>query len=227
MTCLTVAVAGLAVLFALDRLLIWCELRGWIAYRLTPRPRHAIGNALLAVEEFYRPTRRHVIELQQEGEVWREEDDQGGRRNSGPGFDARQDRIAAPMSVSDGFLEFLLDQLAVLGDVAARRMFGGVGLYAGDVFFAIVAHDALYLKADALNRGRHEAEGIVPFRPYPDRSETMQYYGVPVHVLEDADLLAEWARDAVAAARRAIDARTTSRRRRSARGKTVSRRRSR
>jgi DNA transformation protein len=206
MTCLTVGIAGLVALFALDRLLIWCELRGWIAYRLTPRPRHAIGNALLAVEEFYRPTRRHVIELQHEGEVWREEDDEGGRRKPGARSGHGRDRIAAPMSVSDGFLDFLLDQLAGLGDVSARRMFGGVGLYAGDVFFAIVAQDALYLKTDDGNRARHEAAGMGPFRPYPDRTETMQYYGVPLPVLEDAEVLVEWAREAVGAGRRAAAA---------------------
>jgi DNA transformation protein len=227
MTCLTIAIVGLAVLFAVDRVLIWCELRGWIAYRLTPRPRHAIGNALLAVEEFYRPTRRHVIEIQHDGAIWREDDDEGGRRNPGRRSTAGHDRIPAPMGVSDGFLEFLLDQLAAIGDVSARRMFGGVGLYAGEVFFAIVAHDALYLKADAVNRGRHEAEGMGPFTPYADQSETMQYYGVPVHVLEDPELLAEWARDAVAAARRAAEARTPRRLRRSRRGRPVGRRRSR
>jgi DNA transformation protein len=227
MTCLTVGIAGLVALFALDRLLIWCELRGWIAYRLTPRPRHAIGNALLAVEEFYRPSRRHVIELQQEGEVWREEDDEGGRRKPGARSAAAQDRIAAPMGVSDGFLDFLLDQLAGLGDVSARRMFGGVGLYAGDVFFGLVAQDALYLKADDKNRGRHEAEGMGPFKPYADRPETMQYYGVPVHVLEDADVLVEWAREAIGAGRRAAADRTTRRTKRSVRSKNRIRRMSR
>jgi DNA transformation protein len=226
MTCLTMGIAGLAALFALDRFLIWCELRGWIAYRLTPRPRHAIGNALLAVEEFYRPSRRHVIELQQEAEVWREEDDEGGSRTAGLRRRGRKNRIAAPMSVSDGFLAFLLDQLEALGNVSPRRMFGGVGLYAGDMFFAIVAHDVLYLKTDAVNRGRHEAEGMGPFKPYADRPETMQYYGVPLHVLEDSGALVEWSRDAIAAAQRAADVRSGKRSARSGRRTTPIARRS-
>jgi DNA transformation protein len=50
------------------------------------------------------------------------------------------------MRVTDGFRAFVLEQLADLESVRARAMFGGVGLYAGDVFFGLVAADALYLK---------------------------------------------------------------------------------
>ena len=41
------------------------------------------------------------------------------------------------------FERFVLDQLADLGPVTSRRMFGGVGLYCGDVFFGIIARDEL------------------------------------------------------------------------------------
>lgn len=50
------------------------------------------------------------------------------------------------MRVTDGFRAFVLEQLTDLESVRARAMFGGVGLYAGDVFFGLVAADALYLK---------------------------------------------------------------------------------
>ena len=60
----------LAVLWLVDRVLIWCELRGWIYYRLSPRPRaSALANMLLGVEQMYRPSRRHVIELRMEEAV--------------------------------------------------------------------------------------------------------------------------------------------------------------
>jgi len=79
-------------LFVVDRMLIWCELRGWISYRLTPRPMHtAIGNTLLAIEEMYRPSRRHVIEMRVEEAVQREEDDDGAGR-AGDADDAAVDR---------------------------------------------------------------------------------------------------------------------------------------
>jgi DNA transformation protein len=104
---------------------------------------------------------------------------------------------------SSGFVEFVLDQLVELGDVTAKSMFGGTGLYCGDLFFGIIARDELYLKVDENDRAAYEAAGSRPFRPYPDRSGTMQYYAVPVDVLESAPELVRWARGAVAAAGRA------------------------
>ena len=104
---------------------------------------------------------------------------------------------------SAGFVEFVLDQLAGLGDVASKSMFGGTGLYCRGRFFGIVARDMLYLKADDETRGAFETAGSQPFRPYPDRSGTMQYYSVPLDVLESVPELVRWARDAVRAAERA------------------------
>jgi DNA transformation protein len=104
---------------------------------------------------------------------------------------------------SAGFETFVLDQLAGLGDVTPKKMFGGVGIYCGGLFFAIIARDELYLKADASTRGAFEAAGSRPFKPYPNRSGTMQYYSVPVDVLESAPELVRWARRALAVARKA------------------------
>jgi DNA transformation protein len=82
-------------------------------------------------------------------------------------------------------------------------MFGGVGLYSRGVFFGIIARDVLYMKTDDTTRGEYERAGMKPFRPYPDRAGTMQYYAVPVGVLESASELVEWARKAVGVAARA------------------------
>jgi DNA transformation protein len=108
-----------------------------------------------------------------------------------------------PLAVSGGFREFVLDQLAGLGEVAPRAMFGGVGLYCRGLFFGIVAGDRLYLKVDDSTRGDFEAAGEKPFRPYPHRSGTMQYYSVPVAILESAPDLVRWAGKAVGVAARA------------------------
>jgi DNA transformation protein and related proteins len=104
------------------------------------------------------------------------------------------------LKVTDAFRAFVLDQLEELGDVAAKSMFGGVGLYCGGVFFGIIARDVLYLKVGDANRRDYVRAGMKPFKPYPDRSGTMQYYAVPVEVLESAIELAEWARKAVGVA---------------------------
>ena len=108
------------------------------------------------------------------------------------------------MSVSNGFRALVLEQLArTTPGVRARSMFGGVGLYAGDLFFALVDDDVLYFKVDDHTRPRFEALGMGPFQPGGDGGEVMQYYEVPADVLEDAEVLAPWVADAVEVARRA------------------------
>jgi DNA transformation protein len=108
----------------------------------------------------------------------------------------------APLRVSPGFRAFVLDQLDELGDVRAKGMFGGVGLYRGELFFGIIAGDVLYLKVDAASRHDYEAAGMQAFKPYADRAGKMQYYAVPLEVLESPIELAVWARKALAAAAR-------------------------
>jgi DNA transformation protein len=108
------------------------------------------------------------------------------------------------MPVTDSFVAFVLEQLDAVGPMTPKRMFGGVGLYAGDLFFALIAGDVLYLKADDSTRGPLEAAGGRPFQPYPDRprgSSTMQYYSVPAAILEDGDALIAWSKQSVAIAR--------------------------
>jgi DNA transformation protein len=102
----------------------------------------------------------------------------------------------------DTFIDFLADQLDGIDDVVAKRMFGGVGLYSGEIFFAIVHKDIVYFKVDDVNRGDYVRAGTRAFRPHDDRPMTIQYYEVPVTVLEDADELCTWARAAIAAAAR-------------------------
>ena len=112
-------------------------------------------------------------------------------------------RRLAPMHVSEGFKSLVLDNLTELGDVIPRSMFGGVGLYCDGVFFAVIAADVIYLKVDDTNRSDFESAGMQPFKPYPDRAGTMQYYAVPLEVVESAPELVEWSRKAVAVAVRA------------------------
>jgi DNA transformation protein len=104
------------------------------------------------------------------------------------------------MRVSGNVRAFVLDQLSALDGLRAKSMFGGVGLYAGETFFGIVAADVLYFKVDESSREIYESAGSKPFKPYADRAMTMPYYAVPIDVLESAPTLIEWARRAVAAA---------------------------
>jgi DNA transformation protein len=109
------------------------------------------------------------------------------------------------MSVSDEYLTYVIDQLECIGPVRARRMFGGAGLYFDGLFFALVADDVLYFKVDDSNRPDYESADMGPFRPFPDKPNVMQYYEVPIEVLENRDTLRDWAQKAVDVAGRKAD----------------------
>ena len=107
------------------------------------------------------------------------------------------------MPSSKSYRDFVVEQLGrVVPQVRARSMFGGFGIYSGELFFALIANNVLYFKVDDVNRGDYEARGMGPFRPYGDDRDTMQYYEVPADLLEDAEQLGAWAEKAIGAARR-------------------------
>jgi DNA transformation protein len=120
------------------------------------------------------------------------------------------------MSVSPGFQTFVLDQLRrVAPSVRARRMFGGVGLYADDLFFALIDDDVLYFKVDDTTRADFERRGMSIFQPFGEGGATMQYYQLPEDLLEDPEALRPWTDQAIGVARRAKAKKPATRRRRS------------
>jgi DNA transformation protein len=105
------------------------------------------------------------------------------------------------MGVSPSFRDFVLEQLGrVLPAVRGRSMFGGLGIYSREWFFALVDDDVLYFKVNESSRREFEQRGMGPFRPAGPDGEVMQYYEVPTDVLEDVEALHTWASRAIAAA---------------------------
>ncbi len=108
------------------------------------------------------------------------------------------------MSASTDFVDHVLELLAGLGPVHARRMFGGAGLYADGVMFALVIDDVLYFKADETTRQRFSDEGSEPFTyEAKGRTITVSHWRVPDRLYDDADEMCCWARTALAIARKA------------------------
>ncbi len=101
-------------------------------------------------------------------------------------------------SKDQDFLEFVLDQLARVRPITSRRMFGGIGLYQGDTFFAVIDDGRLYFVTDDATRPAFESRGMQPFQYAPGKF-IRTYYEVPVDVLEDDRELCDWTRAAVAA----------------------------
>jgi DNA transformation protein len=106
------------------------------------------------------------------------------------------------MPLSPGFKEFLEDLFAVFGPVSIRTMFGGAGVYADGVMFAILVNDTLYFKADQASARAFAAEGKGPFtyQPKGRAPVAMPYWELPERLLDDPDELAVWARQAHAVA---------------------------
>ena len=100
------------------------------------------------------------------------------------------------MAVSESYRNFVLEQLGRVMPVTGKSMFGGVGLYADGLFFALIAEDRLYFKVDHTTRSDFERLGMEPFRPFGEDS-AMGYYEVPVDVVEDQMQLAPWMRQAI------------------------------
>jgi len=108
------------------------------------------------------------------------------------------------MAVTPSYRQYVVDCLGrVTPGVRATSMFGGVGLYAGDLFFALIARDTLYFKVDDSNRPDFVAREMGPFLPFGDEREVMQYYELPAELLEDTEELRSWVEKAVAVARSA------------------------
>jgi DNA transformation protein len=111
-------------------------------------------------------------------------------------------RLYSPhMAVTDDYLQYVLEQLAGLGRVTPRRMFGAVGLYHEERFFGLISRDTLYFKVNDSNRGDYESRGMHRFRPFPDKPYwSMTYYEVPADTLEDADECMAWAQKSLSIA---------------------------
>lgn len=106
-----------------------------------------------------------------------------------------------PSGKDADFLEFVLDQLSRIPAVTSRRMFGGIGLYQGPVFFAIIDDGRLYFVTDDETRACYVSRRMGPFEYTPGKF-IRTYYEVPIDVLENDTELQEWAREAVAAQKR-------------------------
>lgn len=113
------------------------------------------------------------------------------------------------MSRHSEFVEFVIEQMAVMGSARARKMFGGYGVYLDDLMFAIIVDDRLYFKVDATTKADFETRNLQPFT-YTARGKTvtMQYCEAPPEVLEEPAAMAEWARKAFGVAMRANRSKT-------------------
>ena len=110
------------------------------------------------------------------------------------------------MVASDGFAEFLREQLAPLGRVTMRRMFGKTGVFCDGQMFGMVTDNMLYLRVDDDNRSAFKEAQSFPPLNYEKKGETidLSFWRAPERLFDEPDELVTWARLALAAARRVL-----------------------
>ena len=108
------------------------------------------------------------------------------------------------MVASDSFAEFLREQLAPLGRVTLRRMFGKTGVFCDGVMFGVAADNMLYLRVDDFNREIFEEARSSPPLNYEKKGTTIDlaFWRAPERLFDEPDELVAWARLALEAARR-------------------------
>ncbi len=118
------------------------------------------------------------------------------------------------MVASQGFAEFLREQLVPLGRVTLRRMFGKTGVFCDQVMFAVVAQDTLYFRVDEHNRAEFKEAEAFPPLSYEKHGQVidLSFWRAPERLLDEPDELVTWARSALAAARRVAVKRVLPRR---------------
>ena len=108
------------------------------------------------------------------------------------------------MVASDSFAEFLREQLAPLGRITMRRMFGKTGVFCNGLMLGMVTDDTLYFRVDDQNRAVFKEAQSVPPLNYEKqgRSIDLSFWRAPDRLFDEPEEFLRWGRAALAAARR-------------------------
>lgn len=107
------------------------------------------------------------------------------------------------MVASDSFMDFLREQLAPIGRVTMRRMFGKTGVFCEGFMFGMVRDNMLYFRIDETRSTFAEAASWPPLN-YEKKGAIIDlaFWRAPERLFDEPEELVAWARAAVGAARR-------------------------
>ena len=105
------------------------------------------------------------------------------------------------MRVKSELANYVEEQLAFLGRVSTKSIFGGIGIFVDERLLGIVMDDKVYLHTDASNLRAYQDRGMPQFKPYPNAFDlTTDHHQVPAEIVDDPTLLKQWGEQALAAA---------------------------
>lgn len=105
------------------------------------------------------------------------------------------------MRMKSSLAGYVTEQLAFLGPIAIRSIFGAAGIFIEDRLLGIVANERLYLHTGPVNRADYLARGAPQFKPYPNAFDlTTDHHQVPQDIIDDPAQLKVWGERALLAA---------------------------
>ena len=98
------------------------------------------------------------------------------------------------MVASDSFAEFLKEQLAPLGRVTMRRMFGKTGVFCDGLMLGMVTDNTLYFRVDDCNRAAFQEAASFPPLNYRKKGSTidLSFWRAPERLFDEPDELVTW-----------------------------------
>jgi DNA transformation protein and related proteins len=102
------------------------------------------------------------------------------------------------MRVKSSLAGYVAEQLASLGKVSSKSIFGGVGVFVDERLLVIVIDEKVYLHTDPSNLDEFVSRGMPQFKPYPNAFDlTTDHHQVPHEIVQDAAQLKSWAQRAL------------------------------
>lgn len=105
------------------------------------------------------------------------------------------------MRTKSSLISYVTEQLAFLGNISSRSIFGGMGVFIDDRLLGVVINEQLYLHTDKSNRDDYVSRGMAQFKPYPNAFDlTTDHHQVPQEIIDDPEQLKAWGQRALVAA---------------------------
>ena len=119
------------------------------------------------------------------------------------------------MNSEKEFAEHVIELMNEFGEVSAKRMFGGYGIFREGLMFALIADSRHYLKVDPENQAEFEKRDQEPFTYLrKDREAQLSYFSCPDEAFQTPRVMNQWAELGWQAALRADQAKPRNRRKR-------------
>src|ERR1044072_6144257 len=97
------------------------------------------------------------------------------------------------MRVKSELANYVEEQLAFLGRISTKSIFGGIGIFVDERLLGIVMDDKVYLHPDASSLRAYQAAAMPQSKPYPNAFDlTTDHHQVPAEIVDDPTLLKHW-----------------------------------